>query len=97
MARYVTILEKTWQLVFSKRINKKNDRGLCDDHASYKNPKIHIKRDLRGEERLEVLIHEMMHAANWPLDEGFVSKFSKDAARELVKLGYCNIKEEQHG
>jgi hypothetical protein len=97
MARTLTILGKTWQLVYSKRINKKNDRGLCDEHASYKTPKIRIKRDLCGEERLEVLIHEMMHAANWPLDEGFVSNFSIDAARELTKLGYRNVTEETNG
>jgi len=97
MARTVTILGKTWQLVHSKRINKANDRGLCDDHAAYKNPKISIKRCLCGEERLEVYIHEMLHAANWHIDEGFVKKFSEDVARELWKLGYRNTTEETNG
>jgi hypothetical protein len=43
---------------------------------------------LRGEERLEVILHELIHAADWRLDESFVEPFAADAAAALVRLGY---------
>jgi len=96
MARFVTILGKTWQLIYPLRIGKKDHRGLCDS-PHRKHPKIRVKRSLRGEERLEIYIHEMLHAAGWHLDEGYVTDFSADLARELWELGYRNITEETNG
>ena len=43
---------------------------------------------LHGEERLEVLLHELVHAAGWHIDEAFVERFASDAARALWRLGY---------
>ena len=37
---------------------------------------------------MEVLIHEMLHAAGWHIDESFVEQFASDAARTLWRLGY---------
>lgn len=68
------------------------DRGLCD--APYnKNKHILVHEDLRGEERLEVLIHEMLHAGVWDLAEEAVGETARDIARVLTKLGYVNIHE----
>jgi hypothetical protein len=37
-----------------------------------------------------VLIHEIVHAAGWHIDETFVERFACDAARALWRLGYRN-------
>jgi hypothetical protein len=52
------------------------------------NKEIRVHSGLRGEERLEVLIHKQIHAAGWHLDEEFVTRFAQDLARNLTKLGY---------
>jgi hypothetical protein len=49
---------------------------------------IRVDASLAGEERLEVLLHELLHAAGWPIDEGFVTNFAADAAHVLWRLGY---------
>ena len=43
---------------------------------------------MHGEERLEVLIHEMLHAAYWDLDESAIEGAAADVARVLWRLGY---------
>ena len=50
--------------------------------------RIVVDSRLRGEHRLEVIIHELRHAADWGRDEGFVDQESKDLARVLWRLGY---------
>lgn len=62
-------------------------RGLCDA-PSTKGKTIKIAKHLEGEERLEVLIHEMLHAGLWDLAEEAVAELAKDLARELTRLGY---------
>jgi hypothetical protein len=47
--------------------------------------------NLRGEERLEVLLHELVHAAGWHLGESIVEQFANDAARALWRLGYRDV------
>jgi len=43
---------------------------------------------LTGERELEVLIHEMLHACHWDLDEEAITETSEDLARVLFRLGY---------
>ena len=80
----VNILGKVWNLRFAPNMA---NRGDCDPpNASGK--EIRISSTLRGEERLEVLIHELVHAGMWNLDEPFVGQFARDAAHVLWRLGY---------
>lgn len=81
----VKILGKLWRLRFAP--NMVENRGDCDAHDAAAK-EIRISSALRGEERLEVLVHEMLHAANWHLDEEFVEAFAVDVARVLWRLGY---------
>ncbi len=62
------------------------NRGDCDPPGE--NRVIRIRKSLRGEERMEVLLHEFVHLAGWHIDEEFVRRFAEDAARELTKLGF---------
>ncbi len=63
------------------------NRGDCDP-PNQPGKEIRISSALRGEERPEVLIHELVHAAGWHIDEMFVERFARDAARALWRLGY---------
>ena len=80
----VKILGKVWRLKF---LPITSVRGDCDP-PNKRGKLIRISTSLVGEERLEVLVHEMLHAAGWHIDEEFVRRFSEDVARELWKLGY---------
>lgn len=58
--------------------------GLCDASKRL----ITIKRSLSGERELDVLIHEMLHACHWDLDEQAITETASDLARVLTRLGY---------
>ena len=58
--------------------------GACDYHGR----RVKIRKTLRGERQLEVIIHELLHAAHWDLDESAVEETAEDLARVLWKLGY---------
>ena len=89
----IKIRGKVWEVVYPTNMA---NRGLCDAPET-KGKKIRILAALRGEERLEVLIHEMLHAAAWHhLDETFVTDCAADVARALWKIGYRPT-EEKHG
>jgi hypothetical protein len=81
----VRMLGKDWRLRFVPNLGA--NLGDCDppDRPA---KEIRIAAGPRGEERLEVLIHELVHAAGWHIDEGFVERFAADAARVLWRLGY---------
>jgi hypothetical protein len=61
--------------------------GRCDSPTTLKK-RITIKKTLVGERRLEVLIHEMLHACYWDLDEEAIDITARDIARVLFRLGY---------
>lgn len=80
----ITIFGKVWRL---RSVNSKNYRGECDPPDT-KAKEIRVKQGMGSEETMEVLIHEMLHAAGWHVDEGFVERFAADVARNLHKCGY---------
>jgi hypothetical protein len=81
----VRVLGKDWRMRFVPNLG--SNRGDCDP-PDRRAKEIRVAAGLRGEERLEVLIHELVHAAGWHIDEGFVERFAADAARVLWRLGY---------
>ena len=87
----IRLLGKRWKLRFVPNLT---NRGDCDppDRPS---KEIRVSSGLRGEERLEVTLHELLHAAGWHIDEGFVEQFAGDAARALWRLGYRNSTRER--
>jgi hypothetical protein len=83
---HVKILGKRWRLQF---VAMKKQRGDCDrPDTPRKRIRINTSIVNDDEQLLEVAIHEMLHAANWNLDEEFVFDYAKDAARVLYKLGF---------
>lgn len=47
-----------------------------------------VRGALRGEHRLDSLIHEMLHASCWDLAEETVERTATEIARALWRLGY---------
>ena len=75
-------------------------RGNAEGWAFVKTPKtphtierILIDERAKGKRRLEVEIHEFIHAANPTIDEEHVDQQGKDLSRILWALGY-RLKEE---
>ncbi len=83
------ILNRWWLLCFVRKLSRA--RGECDPPDAPKK-EIRIRERLKGEQKLEVIIHEHLHAAAWHVDEKFVKQFAEDLARNLTKLGYSDGK-----
>lgn len=84
----ITILAKRWLLRFVEGREIPGKRGDCDPPET-PNKSIRVWRELTGEERLEVVIHEILHASDWHKDEdSWIAPLAKDLARVLWKLGY---------
>jgi len=82
---HVNVMDKRWNLRFVKPM--RDCRGKCfppDESGK----EIRVNRNLEGQERLEVILHELLHAANWHLDESFVEQCAADISKILWKLGY---------
>lgn len=88
----LTILGKRWWYKTVKKIgNNATTLGQCDSPKK-RGKEIRVLSRLTGEERMDVAIHEMLHAAGWHIDEEFVDRFATDAARNLFKLGFTDGK-----
>lgn len=82
---HIRLMGKRWHL---RRVpNLGDNRGDCDN-PEQPGKEIRILTKLEGEEELEVLLHEMLHASNWHLDEPFIERCAADMARVLWKLGF---------
>ena len=81
---------KLWKLEFVKDIEKLRGHALdgraevCDPAAN----KIQILRRLRGRRKLEVIIHELLHACDWQATERSVEETAHHISRVLWALGY---------
>lgn len=71
-----------WTILRGKLDRTKD--GLCDAMSRT----ITVRRSLAGERELDVLIHEMLHACHWDLDEQAITETASDLARVLTRLGY---------
>ena len=80
----VSILGKRWKLSFRPL---RDCRGICDAPTAPRKA-IRIDTRLKDEERLEVIIHECLHAADWTKDEEFIEAEARDIAKILWRLGY---------
>lgn len=81
----IIIRGKSWNLRFCRLPNDR--RGDCESPYD-KGKTIRISKTLAGQEKLEVLLHEMLHAGVWDLSEEAVDELSTDMAQVLYKLGW---------
>lgn len=76
-------------------VHEDDPEGYCDaPHKSGK--RIVVSSRLTGREKLEVVIHEITHAAFWHLDEEYVLEFARDLSAVLhTRMGYRTSDEER--
>ena len=76
---------KYWNLVFTELDEETG--GECDSPDT-NGKEIRIATDIKNQDELEVIIHELLHAADWSKDEEWVEVIADDIARTLWKLGW---------
>ena len=89
----VIIRNRRWNLVF-QNLGRAEHWGLCDP-PDKPGKKITIDSGIRGQKRLEILLHEGVHACSWDLDEDAVAEISDDLSRMLWRLGYRCPEDQQ--
>jgi hypothetical protein len=89
--RIVEILGRRWRLEFSNPGPKAD--GDCSDPGDT-DKRIRVRSSLRGITKLETIIHEVLHAADWHKSEEWVEQVAGDLAKILHKLGYREISNE---
>ena len=85
--RRVKIRGKYWWLKFVTAKETHGHLGECD-HPTVSEKSIRIRKTLKGENRLDTIIHELLHAGQWDLNEEAVEELASDIARVLTALGY---------
>jgi hypothetical protein len=84
----ITVMGRRWWLRFvPRRVTGWNTDGWCDP-PSKPGKQILIAQSLNDERRLEVVIHEMLHAADFDKKEEWIKTVAADIARVVLKLGY---------
>ena len=83
----IKIGNKYWKLIFVELDEETG--GECDSPDT-NGKEIRIATDLKDQDKLEVIIHELLHAADWSKDEEWVEVIADDIARTLWKLGWKN-------
>lgn len=78
----VRILGKYWSIRRVPYLGK--NHGDCQ-HPNATEKEIRILSGLRGDQLMETVIHEVLHAANWHLDEEFVTEFAHDVTKILKR------------
>lgn len=76
---------KYWRLHFTRLKGKA--WGYCDSPTK-RGKRIWIHNRMGDRKTLEVLIHEMLHAQNWHIDEEHIKTSAHEIAVVLGKLGF---------
>lgn len=84
---WVTILGKRYRFTFTRRLARRT-AGECDHPEAPPPRRIRVSPDLDEEEKLTIIIHEILHAADWSKEEWWVEQAATDIARILWRLGY---------
>lgn len=77
----VHIGQKRWKIRVCK--TPPDRLGDCNDETGT----IRVSEKLVGVDFVEVLLHELIHARWWCLDEGEVTEFAEEAAAVLEAFG----------
>jgi hypothetical protein len=67
----------------------KDSWGICTD-PSFTKREIKVHKNLKGLKEFEVIVHEMLHACFWDIDEQVIKQVGIDISRALWDLGYRN-------
>ena len=80
------------QTILGKRSRIRTAKNLATrgsaDRQDVPQKEIRISTELMGEELLEVLLHELQHAALWHLSETYVTESSRSIAAAIYNAGF---------
>ena len=74
--------------IIERKLGREQAKGLCHDDGL-----VEIDTRLRGCERLEVVLHELIHRHQPYLDEEEVDKLGKEIADDLWGHGWRQVRE----
>lgn len=85
----ITLRKRRYRVVLASKLGPTNSPfdGLCSD-PNNSNRVIMYYCGLKGEKRLEVLIHEMLHACFWDVSEESIEQSACDISRALWRFGW---------
>ncbi|NBQ15149.1 MAG: hypothetical protein EBU31_11225 [Proteobacteria bacterium] len=81
------IAGRTWRIRYEDAKTMGKDWGRCWLPAG-RHPLIQLRRALRGYRAMDVLVHEVLHAAHPEHEEAAVEATATAIARALWKAGY---------
>lgn len=87
----ICLRKRRYRILLATKLGPENDPrdGDCSSPSSPdKIIRYHV--GLKGERRLDVLIHEILHACFWDVREEGIEEAASDIARVLWKVGYRN-------
>lgn len=87
-ARTVELNGVKWKLLFTNRMYHKDDGACADPTNVLKDRKIRVRKSLEGKRKLIVLLHELLHAADWSKDESWVEKIAEDIGQIVWDSGF---------
>jgi hypothetical protein len=96
--RRITLRKRSYRVVLASKLGPEENPifGDCSD-PNNPNRTIRYYCGLKGERRLDVLIHEMLHACFWDVSEEGIEQSASDVARSLWRLGWHMDDEEGSG
>lgn len=91
----ITLRNKRYKIVLVSKLGSGSNplHGDCSD-PNGPDPTIRYFCGLKGERRLDVVIHEMLHACFWDISEESIGESATDIARALWRFGWHMIDEE---
>lgn len=81
----LTIAGKRWTIRFVRKIMSGGVE--CDGLCVYEKSEIRIRSGLEGQDLVDTVLHEVMHAAGIILHEDFVTQTAADMASALYHKG----------
>ena len=91
----ITLRKRSYRVVLVSKLGSEENPiyGDCSN-PNIPNRTIRYLSGLKGEKRLDVLIHEMLHACFWDISEESIEESSSDVARALWRFGWHMNDEE---
>lgn len=87
----VTIYAKKWLLRFTRLKGQAYGYTYFDDSVK---PRILVDERLKGGQRLETIVHELLHAClGQTISEDAVTETASVIRRTLMQLGYRQVKD----
>jgi hypothetical protein len=86
-SKRVTILGRRFTLNMVPKTDRRDHFGKCDPPDKV-GKTIVVEGNHDDERVLNTMLHEMLHAGAWNLDEEMVCQWATDAAKILIRFGW---------